>query len=42
MEGSNPNQWFDGKIGITRLYSTSLTSSQVLQNFNTNKSKYGL
>jgi hypothetical protein len=35
-------QWFDGKIGITRLYNTSLTSSQVLQNFNADKSKYGL
>ena len=35
-------QWFDGKIGITRLYSSALTSSQVLQNFNANKSLYGL
>jgi hypothetical protein len=35
-------QWFDGKIGITRLYNSSLTSSQVLQNFNADKSKYGL
>jgi hypothetical protein len=35
-------QWFDGKIGITRLYDASLTSSQVLQNFNADKSKYGL
>jgi hypothetical protein len=35
-------QWFDGKIGITRLYNSALTSSQVLQNFNADKSKYGL
>jgi hypothetical protein len=35
-------QWFDGKIGITRLYNAALTSSQVLQNFNADKSKYGL
>jgi hypothetical protein len=35
-------QWFDGKIGITRLYNSSLTSAQVLQNYNANKSKYGL
>ena len=35
-------QWFDGKIGITRLYSSALTSSEVLQNYNANKSKYGL
>jgi len=35
------SQWFDGKIGITRLYNTALTSSQVLQNYNADKSKYG-
>jgi hypothetical protein len=35
-------QWFDGKIGITRLYSSALTSSQVLQNYNADRSKYGL
>jgi hypothetical protein len=40
--GGEYTQWFDGKIGITRLYNTSLTSSQVLQNFNADKSKYGL
>jgi hypothetical protein len=40
--GGEYSQWFDGKIGITRLYNTSLTSSQVLQNFNADKSKYGL
>jgi hypothetical protein len=40
--GGEYTQWFDGKIGITRLYNASLTSSQVLQNFNADKSKYGL
>jgi hypothetical protein len=35
-------QWFDGRIGITRLYNTALTSSQVLQNYNADKSIYGL
>jgi hypothetical protein len=40
--GGEFSQWFDGKIGITRLYNTSLTASQVLQNFNADKSKYGL
>lgn len=34
------SQWFDGKIGITRLYNTALTSAQVLQNFNANRSIY--
>lgn len=40
--GGEYSQWYDGKIGITRLYNTDLTSSQVLQNFNADKSKYGL
>jgi hypothetical protein len=35
-------QWFDGKIGITRLYNRALTSTEVLQNYTTDKSKYGL
>ena len=35
-------QWFDGKIGITRLYSSALTSTQVLQNYNANRGLYGL
>jgi hypothetical protein len=35
-------QWFDGKIGITRLYNDALTSDQVLRNYNADKSKYGL
>ena len=33
-------QWFDGKVGITRLYSSALTSSEVLQNYNADKFKY--
>jgi hypothetical protein len=32
----------NGRIGITRLYSAALTSAQVLQNYNADKSKYGL
>lgn len=35
-------QWFDGKIGITRLYSSALTSSQVSQNYEADRTKYGL
>jgi hypothetical protein len=35
-------QWFDGKIGITRLYNRALTSTEVLNNYNVDKSKYGL
>jgi hypothetical protein len=33
---------FKGTVGIIRMYDTSLNSSQVLQNFNADKSKYGL
>ncbi len=35
-------QWFDGRIGIVRLYNAALTSGQVLQNYNANKGLYGL
>lgn len=35
-------QWYDGKIGIVRMYNKALTSSEVLGNFNVDKSKYGL
>ena len=35
-------QWFDGKIGIVRYYNAALTSADVLQNYNADKSKYGL
>jgi hypothetical protein len=33
---------FKGTVGIIRMYDTSLTSAQVLQNFNADKSKYEL
>lgn len=35
-------QWFDGEIGITRFYNKALSSAEVLQNWNANKSIYGL
>ena len=35
-------QNFGGRIGITRLYKKALSSSEVLSNYNTDKSKYGL
>jgi len=40
--GGEFSQWFAGRIGITRLYNTNLTSAQVLQNFNADRVKYGL
>ena len=36
------SQYFTGRIGITRLYNAALSSADVLQNYNANKSNYGL
>ncbi len=40
--GGEYSQWFDGKIGITRLYNKALTATEVLNNYNANKAIYGL
>lgn len=40
--GGEFNQWFNGRIGITRLYNAALTGTQIAQNYNADKSKYGL
>ena len=40
--GGEYAQWMNGRIGITRLYNSALTASQVLQNFNTNRAIYGI
>ena len=40
--GGEYSQYMNGRIGITRLYNAALTSAQVLQNYNADKSKYGL
>jgi hypothetical protein len=40
--GGEYSQYMNGRIGITRLYSAALTSAEVLQNYNANKSIYGL
>ena len=34
--------YFDGRYGIIRFYNRALTSSEVAQNFNADKTKYGL
>ena len=36
------SQYFNGRIGITRLYNAALTTTQVSQNFNANRATYGL
>ena len=33
-------QWFDGKIGIVRIYNKALTPTEVLNNYNVDKWKY--
>jgi hypothetical protein len=40
--GGEYAQYFNGRIGIVRLYNTSLTAAQVAQNYAADKSKYGL
>jgi hypothetical protein len=40
--GGEYSQWMNGRIGITRLYNTALTASQVLQNFESDRGTYGL
>jgi hypothetical protein len=36
------SQWFNGRMGVIRYYNAALTSSQVLQNYNADKTLYGL
>lgn len=40
--GGEFSQWFNGKIGIVRIYNTALTSAEVLQNYNADRSFYGI
>lgn len=35
-------QWFNGRIGVTRLYNAALSATNVLRNYNADKNKYGL
>jgi len=40
--GNEFPQQFDGDIGVVRYYNKSLSASEILQNFDADKSKYGL
>lgn len=40
--GGEYSQYFNGKIGIVRIYNKALSSAEVLVNFNANKLTYGL
>jgi hypothetical protein len=42
FRGGQSPQWLNGRMGVVRMYSSALTASQVLQNFNADKAKYGL
>jgi len=42
FNGGQFAQWLNGRMGVVRMYNSALTGSQVLQNFNADKSKYGL
>jgi hypothetical protein len=35
-------QWFNGRMGMVRLYNKALSAGEVLQNYNANKTTYGL
>lgn len=38
--GGNPVSFFNGKIGLARIYNTALTSAQILQNYDAVKSRF--
>jgi len=42
FNGGQSSQWLNGRMGVVRMYSSALTASQILQNFNADKAKYGL
>jgi hypothetical protein len=42
FNGGQFPQWLNGRMGVVRMYNKSLTGSEILQNFNADKTKYGL
>ena len=40
--GATFGQWFNGRMGATRMYNSALTASEVLQNFNADRGTYGI
>jgi len=42
FNGGQFSQWLNGRMGVVRMYNKALTGSEVLQNYNADKSKYGL
>ena len=42
FNGGQASQWLNGNVGIVRMYNRALSASDVLNNYNADKSKYGL
>jgi len=42
QRGGGLETWYEGRIGLLKLYNRALTSQEVLQNYNANKSRFGL
>jgi len=42
FNGGQFSQWLNGRTGIIRYYNAALSGADILQNFNADKSKYGL
>lgn len=42
QRGGGFETWYEGRIGLLKLYNRALTSQEVLQNYNTLKSRFGL
>ena len=40
--GSRNNNYLDGDMGISRLYSKALTAAEVTQNFNAQRNRFGI
>jgi hypothetical protein len=40
--GGESVQWFHGKIGIVRIYSSALSDSDVSKNFEADRATYGI
>jgi hypothetical protein len=40
--GVNPYEWFGGNIAVAQVYNRALSSTEVLQNFNATKTRFGL
>jgi hypothetical protein len=40
--GATFGQWFNGRMGVARIYNAALTPSEVLQNFNADRGTYGI